>query len=431
LDTAYQARERAHALTRAGMPPVIVIGGGNVTSAAVLRLLHRAGIPTYTLCADSDFVAYSRWYRPLPGSGPDLAPHDLARLLASLSLESAVLLPCSDDWLIATAALPESLARRFPSSHASLPVVETLLDKWRLAQLLQSKAIPHPRTRLLTSIEQLDSLPSEDFLGAILKPPSSESFSAKFGVKGFLVDSRAQALRAMERLPFPIMLQEFIPGPPTAGYFIEGFIDRQGRVCALFARRRLRMYPPHLGNSTFMVSVPLEEVAAASASLQFLLQTLSYRGTFSVEFKYDERDRSFKLLEINARPWWYVDAPARAGMDVCSMAYRDALELPIEPVTAYQAGHYLGFLPGDFHAWRYQRDCGGPGFWSWLRSWRGARSTPFCWNDPLPPLAFLWRRFANYIRHSGTRMTQLEAQPSFPGLDLPVHSKGQNLAARR
>jgi predicted ATP-grasp superfamily ATP-dependent carboligase len=336
-----------------------------------------------------------------------------------------VLLPCCDNWLAATAALPESFASRFPSSHASLSTVETLLDKWRFAQLLQSQRLPHPTTRLLTSHEQIDSLPSEDFQGAILKPLSSVSFTGKFRIKGLLVDSRAQARRAMERFPFPIMLQEFIPGPPTAGYFIEGFIDRQGRVCALFARRRLRMNPPRIGNSTFMVSVPLQEVAPAAASLQSLLASLSYRGVFSAEFKYDERDGLFKLFEINARPWWYVDAPARAGIDVCSMAYRDALGLPVEPVTTYEAGQYLGFLPGDFRAWHKQRNCGGESFWAWLLSWRGAHSTPFHFNDPLPALVFLWRQFSDYIRHSRRRVPELEAQPSVPGLAVPVHSAGR------
>jgi len=46
---------------------------------------------------------------------------------------------------------------------------------------------------------------------------------------------------------------------------------------------------------------------------------------FSAEFKFDERDGLFKILEVNARPWWYVDFAARCGVDVCRMAYRDAL----------------------------------------------------------------------------------------------------------
>lgn len=406
---AYSVEESDHALACPGLPPVIAFGCG-VTLAAVLGLLHRAGIPAYAVCTCRDFSLHSRWYRPLPGVFPGLIPNDLPQLLESLPVESAVLLPCSDDWVAATAALPEDLARRFPSSVAPLSVVKTMVDKWGFAQLLQRERIPRPRTLLLASHEQVDSLADEDFEGAILKPLCSAKFAESYGVKGFLVNNRGEARRALERVELPIMLQEFIPGPPDAGYFVEGFIDRKGRMCALFARRRLRMYPPRLGNSTFMVSVPLEEVAGAVAPLQYLLEAIAYRGVFSAEFKYDERDGFFKLLEINARPWWFVDAAARAGMDVCSMAYRDALNLPVEPITGYVSGQYLGFLPNDFRAWREQRCFGGPNFWSWLRSWRNARSTPFYWNDPVPALAFVWQQLSDYAGRKKRREARLRMQ---------------------
>ena len=41
---------------------------------------------------------------------------------------------------------------------------------------------------------------------------------------------------------------------------------------------------------------------------------------------------------MNARPWWYVDFAARCGIDVCDMAYRDALGGDVEPVTGYELG---------------------------------------------------------------------------------------------
>lgn len=386
-------------LTRQGKPPAIVVGCG-VTLAAVLRLLHRAHIPAYSVCTSSgDFSRYSRWSRQLPGLDSTPVPSELPQLLENLSLESAVLFPCSDDWLTATTKLPEKLARRFPSSVAAPPVVETMVNKWRFAQLLLRERIPHPITSLLESEAHITSLPDEAFEGAILKPISSAKFAATYGVKGFLVNNRGEALRAMERVAFPIMLQEFIPGPPPASYFVEGFINRGGYTCALFARRRIRMYPPQLGNTTLMVSVSLEEVADAVASLQNLFQALSYRGIFSAEFKYDERDGFFKLLEINARPWWYIDAPARAGMDICRMAYRDALNLPVQPRNGYVSGQHLGFLPNDFRAWREQRRIGGPKLWPWLRSWRNTGSTPFCWDDPLPALAFAWQQLSDLVVH--------------------------------
>jgi D-aspartate ligase len=394
--TVYKIGERVDART-GKKPPIIAIGGG-VTLLAVLHLLHRAKIAAYAVCPEGDFAAHSRCYRPLPGCLHYPAPRDLPRLLTNLSFEGAVLLPCSDEWLSAVADLPEELSRRFPSSSASAVVLEALVNKWHFAQLLQRERLPHPETRLITSVEQMDSMPNEDFQGRLLKPLCSEHFSRKYGVKGFLVDNRADVLHSMKRLSFPILLQEFIPGPATAHYFLDGFIDRQGRTCALFARRRLRMSPAKLGNSTFMQGVPLEEVAGAVATLQRLLKTICYRGIFSAEFKYDDRDGFFKILEINARPWWYVEAPACAGMDVCCMAYQDALGLTVQPVTSYEAGQYFGILPVDFRAWHEERDQGGPGFWYWLRSWRRVRSIPFHWDDPLPALAFTSQQLSDYVR---------------------------------
>jgi D-aspartate ligase len=111
----------------------------------------------------------------------------------------------------------------------------------------------------------------------------------------------------------------------------------------------------------------------------------------------------FKILEINARPWWYVEASACVGMDVCRMAYHDALGLTVEPVTSYKAGQYLGILPVDFRAWHEERMQGGPGFLYWLRSWRRVKSTPFHWDDPLPALAFISQQLSDYVRTTHKR----------------------------
>jgi len=387
--------------------PVIVLGGG-VTVAAVLTLLAQAGIPSYAVCPRSDFVRRSRWYRKLP-TAVTLSPDNLAAVLENLTIERAVLMPCSDDWLTAVAALPSSLTERFPSSGPSSSTIDTLIDKWNFARLLEQQAVPHPRTHLIASLAQLATLPGDEFSGAILKPLSSVDFSSKYGVKGFVVESQNQALRVMADLEFPIMLQEFIPGPPTAGYFLDGFVDRHGQVCGLLARQRLRMSPPKLGNSTLMVSVPLTEVAEAEKSLRRLLGFTKYRGTFSAEFKRDGRDGQFKLFEINARPWWYIEFAARCGVDVCSMAYQDALGAPVKAVREYRVGRRCVFFVNDLRAWREQRKDGqGESLWSWTRPWFGADGTPFHWNDPWPALAYARRLLNDHkVRRNREKMHEL------------------------
>ena len=187
-----------------------------------------------------------------------------------------------------------------------------------------------------------------------------------------------------------VMLQEFIPGPPTRHVFVEGFMDRHGRICGLLARRRIRMFPEEFGNSTCSVTIPLAEVSGAVETMHRLLSGIGYRGVFSAEFKLDERDALYKLLEVNARPWWYVDFAARCGVDVCGMAYRDALGEEVEPVTTYQVGRRCVYPHLDL-----QNRLGGRGArsmngWSLLRSWIGAYQPFFSWADPVPGIVSLY-----------------------------------------
>lgn len=371
--------------------PIIALGSG-VTLAGVLNILRRSGIDVFALCPPNDFVRHSRWYRLFPTALANPSPSDLTALLETSEINSAVLLPCSDDWLRAVTTLPAALASRFPSS-TSPACVDVLTDKWRFAQLLEQFAIPRPRTQLISSREQCQALPDSSFEDAILKPLSSVDFACRHGVKGYLVESRREATALIGELELPIMLQEFIPGPPTSGYFLDGFRDRTGCITALFGRRRLRMYPRKLGNSTLIESVPLCGLSGAIFPLEHLLERISYRGVFSAEFKFDERDRGFKLIEINARPWWYVEFASRCGVDVCTMAYQDALGLPVAATDSYRVGRRCVFAVNDLRGWR-EEPRRQDSFLSLLGTWLRSDSALFHWNDPKPALHYLRQTMA-------------------------------------
>jgi len=390
VTTSIELRQRTLGASHEMCPPIVALGSG-ITLAAVLNILRKGGIVTYAVCPENDFVRGSRWFRPLP-DGIKPYPDDLSTALTALPFPNAVLLPCSDDWLRAVVNLPPDLAKRFPASVAG-NAAETFIDKLKFSHLLDRLRIPHPRTCVVESIDEIDAI--EDIDGAILKPLSSVEFSARYGVKGYLVESRTEARQLLHQLDLPILVQEFIPGPPTAGYFLDGFRDRNGQMKALFARRRIRMYPSKLGNSTYLTSIPLDDVREAAFSLEYLLESIQYRGIFSAEFKLDSRDRTFKLIEINARPWWYVEFASNCGVDVCSMAYRDALELPVEPIVHYETGRSCVFMANDFRAWR-GLDRSTP-LLSFVRNWLGADSTPFHWNDPGPAFRYFRSNIGDFL----------------------------------
>jgi D-aspartate ligase len=177
-------------------------------------------------------------------------------------------------------------------------------------------------------------------------------------------------------------LLEFIPGPPTSHVFLDGYVDRSGVMRACLARRRLRMYPPDFGNSTLSVTMPLHEAEEAVADLRRLLAGIEYTGLFDAEFVYDARDGHFKLLEVNARPWWQLELAGASKLDLVAMAYRDALGLPLPPAPDYQVGRtWVHPLP-DLRAWWSARGDARGGFP--LRSWFRGANALFTRDDPMP-----------------------------------------------
>jgi D-aspartate ligase len=361
--------------------PVLVLGKG-MTALGVVRVLGRRGVPLFVAGAGGDLVTRSRWYRPLPG-GPLGRGANLVERLASLDVERMVLLPCSDGWAMAVSLLPAELRRRFPASVAETSRLELLVDKGRFAETLAELGLPHPRTVRLSLPEALDEATDAWLVDAFLKPADSGRFSAEYGVKAVRPRSRAHAAEVVARARgkgLELMLQEFIPGPASRHYFLDGFVDRDGRVCAMFARRRLRMFPPEFGNSTYMESIPLAEAAPAEETVRRLLAAIGYRGVFSAELKQDSRDGLFKLLEVNARPWWFVEFAASCGVDVCEMARRDALGEDVSPVSEYRVGRRCVYARRDLAT----RQGNHFGLAAILASWIGARQLTFAWDDPMP-----------------------------------------------
>jgi len=382
--------------------PALVLGE-SMTLLQVLRILRKDGIPTYAGCAEHDFARWSRHFRP-PAGNPRLSPANLGEALPHLAFHRAVLIPCSDEWLLAVSRLPPSTTRNFPSSVPSCNVSEAMVDKSRFAELLEKADVPRPRTRHLATLDELQTTPEEDFHDSFLKPTVSLPFCQKYRRKGYRVSNRGQAVEIMRHVAFPILLQEFIPGPPDVSYFLEGFIDQCGEVCGMLARRRLRMFPRDLGNSTLSESIELSEIRGAEQSLRKLLRMVQYRGIFNAEFKYDHRDKQFKLLEINARPWWYVEFAAHCGVDVCLMAYRDALGLSNEPVTGYETGRRCIHRVNDLRAWWIQRRRGVT-LSSWVRAWRGAEDSLIRWDDPASTVAFFATALQQRKRQIARRQT--------------------------
>ncbi len=401
------APEAPPAIRHARSPlPAIILSGG-VTGLGVLRAFARQGIEAFVFPTEpSDPIRHSRWYRALPGADDrwSAAPPSvdvLEQVLEESRLEGAFLCPCSDDWNRVVAAYAERASDSFISMAPTQVALEVVQNKANLALLLRALGVPMPETRPVDSGTDIPELPPSDDTFYFLKPRDSQAFLARFGVKGIRVRTAGEARQRLEEVTtagLEVVLQEYIPGSFAEHYFIDGYADHAGVIKGMFARRRQRIHPPDFGNSTSMVSVPLSAVAGAVESVRRVLAAVEYRGIFSVEFKRDQRDGEFKLLEINARPWWFVDFAVRCGVDVCRMAYDDAHGREVAEVDVYPIGKTCIFPYHDLYPMRSLVAARQTGWWRWAVEISKALQPVGCADDPMPAIAGTAYILRKYLR---------------------------------
>lgn len=370
--------------------PALVLGG-TVTALGTARSLGPLGIPVYATCPATDVAAHSRWVRILGNGLAEFStPQQLGEYLERAPFERMVLIPCSDTWAETVAALPAGYATRFPSFVSPHAVLRELNDKESFASLVRRLDVPHPQTLFVHGVGDLDGIDLVPGTQFFLKARNSQKFMAKTGVKAYMVSSPEEIRRRvgeLEAAGLGVVLQEYIPGPPTNHYFVDGFADGRGRVLARFARQRQRMHPPHFGNSTFLRSVALAEVADIVATVDRLIEGCGLRGIFSVELKRDANTGIAKVLEVNARPWWYVHYATACGVNVCEMTYRAALG---EHVAAHDGNYRVGrscvYVRPDLRVCRDLRREGKLSLITCVPQWLGGEHMVFNASDPKPLL---------------------------------------------
>lgn len=377
--------------------PAIVLGQ-SVTALGALRGLARAGIPVYTTGSDEGVETKSRYFRPVVTQSGSrmLAPwddNDGYEQLDQLPWDKAVLIPCSDVAALWTARLPETLRERFVQSNATSETQTLLQDKRTFAKLCQQLDVPHPPHFIVESDDDLARVPIEQLQNCFFKPFNSRHFVKKYGTKGLRFDTRSEAealWQEVSQTGIAVFIQEYVPGGADQHYFIDCFRDRDGQIRACFARRRMRIYPRDFGNSSYCYQVPVEQVQPAWESLKKIVDRVDYRGIFSGEFKYDHRDGSYRIIEINTRVWVYVEFASWCGVNVCELAYQDALGSTVPTMNHNRPGAGCVDLYRDFCNFRETDAKNRTTLSNVLGEWWTAKKSVFAWDDPLP--AIHWGR---------------------------------------
>ncbi len=150
--------------------------------------------------------------------------------------------------------------------------------------------------------------------------------------------------------------------------------------------RRTRQYPIDYGlGSSFVEAVPVPGLVELAEKL---LLHMRVSGMVEVEFKYDQRDQLYKLLDINVRPWGWHTLCIACGLDFpymqyCAVTGQEAPSLPTKPDYSCHWIRMLTDLPAGLQEIR----AGITTPYAYLKSLRGKTAfSVFDWRDPVPAL---------------------------------------------
>jgi D-aspartate ligase len=305
-------------------PPAIVISKG-AQGLAVTRGLGEMGVRVIVLhWTDRDVARLSRYAAEaiqVPHPEHDGTAFVERLLTLAERFAGAVLVPTADEAVKDLARNKAQLERHFIVACPDAEVVERFIDKRHTYELAAARGIPIPRTLVPEGSEDLLAFHEQVRYPCLVKPRESHRymwhFKTKLAVASSLPEMQAAYDAALEA-GVDVVIQELIPGPDSCGVNYNAY-RWDGEVLAECTARKIRQAPPRFGIPRVVVSRHVPEVIAPGRAI---LDGLGLQGFACTEFKYDARDRRFKLLEVNGRHNLSSLLSIRCGMNFPYISYR-------------------------------------------------------------------------------------------------------------
>ena len=353
----------------------MVLGLG-ATAIAVGRILARHGVKVFG--ADSDKGTPGRFSKYIlrPPFGYFAEGEELLTGLiefAHARSDRPILMATSDVYIEFIGRHAEILQGyyAFQSSYKQ-ELADQFLNKRSFYNLCLRRGIVMPRFMEFGGDDSPEDIMNAIGLPIIVKPDLIHRWKTKLrGRKVVLIENAAELRRRIveqKALFRESLIQEVIPGPEDNLFIYKGYFEEgTGRCVAEFTGQKIRQCPPDFGSASFAVAVENEEVRRISRTF---LESCGFRGLCGAEYKFDPRDHSYKMIEINIRPQIWEDLTRVAGLDIVWAAYCDLAGLPVELPPNQINGGSWSYLFRDLYSGMHFVRKGDLTVKKWLRSYK-------------------------------------------------------------
>lgn len=310
--------------------PVILGGGPNGLGLA--RSLGAEGINSVLTDVKKNFSFSSKYVAGLECPHPSHEDEFIGFLtdLGKKMKKKAVLFVTNDHWMIPVSKNQDTLSEYYLFTMSEWNVIESCTDKRKMYGIAERSGISCPRTFYLDDIADIKNIYEEIPYPCILKPVITLDFADKLKSKArvFNLHNREELENLVSRIinaglrNREIVVQEYIPGGIETLYTITTYSDKNADIVAWSTGHKLRQRPPDAGTIISGRVIPEPRLLEPATKL---IKNSGFFGIANTEFKYDKRDDTYKLIEINPRPGKWNYSVMASGINMPYMILNELL----------------------------------------------------------------------------------------------------------
>ena len=313
--------------------PVLLLES-SINHLVVARQLGRQGVPVFGIDNDKKgLLFYSKYCQRLDIEFKSDSENQFIDSLINFakSQPKKPLLYTGEDFIELIVSYKNTLSQYFRLMIPDGSVVNKILNKRHYYYAALEAGIPMPKTFFPETKVDIERISQDIQYPCIVKPEISRSgaFLYLFRRKVFKAHSKVDLLKIfglMLKNNFPPLVQEIVQGPDNSVYQYCSYIAMDKTCVAEFTYKKLRQFPPHYGICTLAESVYEEELCQLGKKL---LDHIGAWGISNTEFKRDQRDGKFKLIETNLRSFGTIALSTLCGIDLILASYFDLTEQSI------------------------------------------------------------------------------------------------------
>lgn len=218
-----------------------------------------------------------------------------------------LLISCSDYYTKLICESEDILSKYYLFNYIDNDSRIRLENKKDFYQVADKYGLDYPETMIISKNNHTNYQLKFDF-PIICKPNDSvEYFNINFPgyKKAYTIESKEELDKILNLIykngyTGEMILQDFIPGGVENMYVVNAYVDKNHKVTMTHGARTAldECEPRNIGNYNALISGDYSEL---TANVKKFLEDINYKGFANFDFKYDPRDKKYKVFEINIR----------------------------------------------------------------------------------------------------------------------------------